>query len=450
VVRLVTEQASRPRGDFVTSGDGYLLESVQPPRYSFNFDKALTRETKIEDLLEMVGRLSAQQPGARCAPGEGPLAPLAVALNQLAAQLENSYTPENELFGTRSLVEQSPSIMLTCDASGKIRFINQISPGITPESVVGQSVYDFIFPDDMERVRGFIQRVLEHGEIVSYESRTSYPIGPEWYGARVGPIRLGEQIVGLTMITTDITDLKRAQLRLEQSNRELESFAYVASHDLQEPLRKIQTFAERLKATCAAALGPTGLDYLERMHGAATRMRGLIDDLLSFSRVSSKAQPFARVDLTGIVHEVLGDLESTIEKAGATVSVGPLPTLEADPTQMRQLFQNLLSNALKFRREDVAPSISVRGTTDVQGFRCVLEVEDNGIGFDEKYLERIFNVFQRLHGRGQYEGTGIGLAICRKIVERHGGEISARSSPGNGATFLITFPLQQPKPLPGR
>jgi signal transduction histidine kinase len=173
-------------------------------------------------------------------------------------------------------------------------------------------------------------------------------------------------------------------------------------------------------------------------------MRRLIDDLLTFARVSSKAQPFTRVDLAALVREVVGDLEIAIEKAGASITLGELPVLEADPMQLRQLLQNLLSNALKFRREEVAPAVSVRATVDAQAQRCELVVQDNGIGFDEKYLDRLFNVFQRLHGRSsKYEGTGIGLAICRKIVERHGGSIRASSTPGEGATFTVMLPLKQ-------
>jgi PAS domain S-box-containing protein len=367
-----------------------------------------------------------------------------VALNNMAAQSEAGRTRASEAFGIQSLVEQSPNRMLTCDATGRIRFLNYTTPGFTVADVVGRSVFDFVVPDELERVRDIVRGVLETGEPAGYEIRSSV-IGPEWYAVRVGPIKAGDQVVGFTMIFTDITDLKRIQIRLEQSNRELEDFASVASHDLQEPLRKIQTYGDRLKATSAAALGPEGLGYLERMLSAAARMRRLIEDLLSFARVTSKAQPFVRVDLSVIAREVLEDLEATLEQAGATITLGELPTLMADPTQMRQLLQNLLGNALKFRQENVAPVISLRCEVDAEAGRCELVVEDNGIGFDEKYLDRIFNVFQRLHGRGgKYEGTGIGLALCRKIVERHNGSIGARSSPGRGATFIVTLPLNQP------
>lgn len=240
--------------------------------------------------------------------------------------------------------------------------------------------------------------------------------------------------------------LQESYAALERSNRELQEFAFVASHDLQEPLRKIQSFGERLKTKYEDSLGDEGKDYLERMTGAAKRMQGLIQALLSYSRVTTKAEPFSSVDLNRIAQEVLADLETTMEATGGRVKVSDLPTLEADPNQMRQLFQNLLSNALKFHGEE-KPLIKISGQRmrQPQVSHYMILVEDNGIGFDEKYLDRIFNPFQRLHGRGTYEGTGIGLAICRKIAERHGGNITARSTPGKGSTFIITLPAEQPR-----
>ena len=244
--------------------------------------------------------------------------------------------------------------------------------------------------------------------------------------------------------------------RLEQSNRALEGFAYIASHDLQEPLRKVQAFGDLLQAKYGTELGDQGRDYLARMQSATKRMQTLINDLLTYSRVTTKAQPFVPVDLAQVVSEVLSDLETRIAQVGGRVEVSGLPTIEADPTQMRQLFQNLIGNALKFHRRDEAPLVRVYAEfLDGQGCRsdgrlsmdgCYqIMVEDNGIGFDERYLDRIFQVFQRLHGRDEYEGTGIGLATCRKIVERHRGHITARSVPGQGATFIVTLPAKQPE-----
>ena len=235
--------------------------------------------------------------------------------------------------------------------------------------------------------------------------------------------------------------LKLYAARLEASNEELQNFATVAAHDLQEPLRKIQAFGERLKTKGKDLFTPELTGYVDRIHSSAERMRRLIDDLLSYSRVSSRAQPFEPVSLGQIMQEVLGDLEVRIEQTGAQARVGSLPTVDADPAQIRQLFQNLLSNAMKFQSEGVAPEIDVSAI--VAGDRCTLTVKDNGIGFDEKYLDRIFKIFQRLHGRFEYEGTGIGLAICRRIVERHSGTLTAKSVPGKGATFIAELPLRQ-------
>ena len=270
-------------------------------------------------------------------------------------------------------------------------------------------------------------------------------------------------------INTDITDLKEsenalrsseAKLRqfttqLERSNRELQDFAYVASHDLQEPLRKIVVFGERLKEQEGEKLAGESRDYLERMQKAASRMQSLINDLLTFSRVTTKARPFTQVDLAHVTREVITDLEGRIELVKGRVEVGTLPLIDAEALQMRQLIQNLIGNALKFRRPEVPPVVKVaaeiitgpapdEGTAVTKKF-CRLTVSDNGIGFDEKYLDRIFNVFQRLHSRNEYEGTGMGLAIARKIVLFHGGEITAKSKPGEGTTFIVTLPVTHPR-----
>jgi signal transduction histidine kinase len=250
--------------------------------------------------------------------------------------------------------------------------------------------------------------------------------------------------------------LGRTAAMLSQSNRELQDFASVASHDLQEPLRKIQAFGDRLRQKCEGQLSEAGIDYLARMLNAASRMQILINDLLTFSRVTTKAQPFSKVDLNVIARDVLSDLEVRIEQTGGSVEVSDLPVIDADPLQMRQLFQNLIANALKFRKPDEPSFVKIFANCNSQiaeGATWALanaetwqiSVTDNGIGFDEKYLDRIFTVFQRLHGRNTYEGTGVGLAVCRRIVERHNGSITARSKPGHGATFIVKLPSTQRK-----
>ncbi|MEW6667565.1 MAG: CheR family methyltransferase [Thermodesulfobacteriota bacterium] len=248
----------------------------------------------------------------------------------------------------------------------------------------------------------------------------------------------------------DITERKQAEAdlrtyaaRLEQSNRDLDEFAYVASHDLQEPLRKIQTFGDLLVDMDTEALKESGRDYLRRMQQSAARMQSLIVDLLAYSRITSRPKPFAGFDLKEPVEEALQDLELLRKESGGRIEVDILPTIEADPTQMHQLFQNLISNALKYRSER-APVIRVIDASSPSEPFWEIHVEDNGIGFEEEYLDKIFKPFQRLHGRSSpYPGTGMGLAICRRIVERHGGSITAQGRPGEGATFIVRLPKKR-------
>ncbi len=250
----------------------------------------------------------------------------------------------------------------------------------------------------------------------------------------------------------DITNRRFTELRLEEqraelqrSNAALDEFAAVASHDLQEPLRKILTFGERLSVTAGAAIDGDARKYLERMLDAAARMRKLINDLLMYSQVSTRAQQFIPTDLAGIAREVIADLETAIADENGRVIVGELPVIDADPLQMRQLLQNLLANALKYRRKDEAPVVRL-SSARASGRHWKITVADNGIGFNDQYAEKIFKMFERLHGKTEYKGSGIGLAICRKIAERHGGTISAAGGVGKGATFTITLPVTQVTP----
>jgi len=235
--------------------------------------------------------------------------------------------------------------------------------------------------------------------------------------------------------------LSRYNRRLEELNKELQDFAFVASHDLQEPLRKIRSFGDMLAAKCAGSLDETSRDFISRMQAAAARMQNLLNSLLSYSRVTTKAEPITDTDLTESVEEALSNLEIMIRERNARVEVGDLPAVAADRVQMIQLFQNLIGNALKFQREGKTPHVKVSARIGDEDKAYEICVEDNGIGFEEKYLDRIFLPFQRLHGRSsEYEGVGMGLAICKKIVERHGGEITARSELGKGSRFVVTLP----------
>lgn len=250
----------------------------------------------------------------------------------------------------------------------------------------------------------------------------------------------------------DVTALRETDARLAAQRRELErsntalgEYASIASHDLQEPLRKILAFGERLSEAVGATLGVVPRQHLDGMLKAAARMRVLIDDLLRYSQVSSQPYRVAHTDLGVVAREVLMDLDAAVADADAQIEIGPLPVLEADATQMRQLLHNLLSNAIKYRRADTPLLVRIH-SQPLDAAHWLITVEDNGIGFQQQYAERIFRMFQRLHNRSAYAGTGIGLAIGRAIVERHGGSISAVGDLGRGTTFSIVLPIDQPSP----
>jgi len=327
----------------------------------------------------------------------------------------------------------------------------------TPQ--IGDVVYSLIqsLGDSLKHeVAEFYSRALTGEEFTVLYERP-FEGQTRFFDWRFSPIRdESGKLIGSAQIMRDITQDRQAELqfedyarRLEISNRELTDFAFVASHDLQEPLRKILAFGERLKVGQGDRLTAEGLDHLKRMQNAAIRMQTLIRDLLDYSRVTTKGQPPEPVDLNKVLTEVLSDLHLRIQETGALIEVPAFPVVAGDPTQLRQLFQNLLGNALKYHRTGVPPvvSITVEPSTDSP---CRFVVRDNGIGFEPRHAEKIFEIFQRLHGRGEFEGTGIGLAICRKIVARHGGTITAEGCPGEGATFTITFPDRFWTPTPRR
>ncbi len=348
---------------------------------------------------------------------------------------------------------------------GKMIYINPAYEKVWGKS--RQSLYEdpksFLYnihPEDRDIVTAGVKDD-EQGEW-SFEYRIVRPNGSvRWIHDRGFLLRDEEGHLKLIAdIASDITERKamEAEIRqyveeLERSNQELEDFAYVSSHDLQEPLRKIQTFGGRLAEKYGDKLGEDGRDYLNRMNRAATRMRQLIDGLLTYSRVSTKAKPFSPVRIEDIIQEAVANLTGLMEKTGGSVNADGISLrIEADPTQMLQLFQNLIGNGLKFHRPDVPPVVRIetqiipvpRNRAEGPGSAktCRIIVKDNGIGFDDKYLDHIFEPFQRLHGRFEYDGTGMGLAICKKIVDRHGGDITAESKPGEGATFIVALPLE--------
>lgn len=234
-------------------------------------------------------------------------------------------------------------------------------------------------------------------------------------------------------------ELREKTHALEQSNEELERFAYIASHDLQEPLRKITAFSDRLKRIETVTQNERAGEYLDRMQNASLRMGSLIDNLLEYSRLSTREMPTTHIDLNKVMTHVLNDLEITINEKNAVIEYGDLPDIQGNEVHITQLFQNLLSNSLKFVEPGVEPHIQIRHEAAENGM-IMFQVEDNGIGFDNKHAVQIFQPFQRLHGKSAFDGSGIGLAICKKIVERHGGAISAHGEKGKGAVFTFTLP----------
>lgn len=310
--------------------------------------------------------------------------------------------------------------------------------------------------DDRAAVREAIDRARTETGSFQAEFRIVRPDGVERGVHAIGTVvRSGEgQPVGMWGTGQDVTErlaleakLKRYTASLEASNRELQNFAYIASHDLQEPLRKINAFSDRLATLNSAVLDDRSLDYLRRMQDAVRRMQILINDLLTLSRVNTQGNPFGQVNLNQTVRNVLADLEVRIEESKGRVEVSPLPDVIADEVQMHQLFQNLIGNSLKFHEPERPPVVRVYpvgqepgGNGSGSAEMATIVVEDNGIGFEEQYKDKIFQPFQRLHGRSAYEGTGMGLAICRRILERHGGTIQAESRPGEGTRIIFALP----------
>lgn len=359
----------------------------------------------------------------------------------------------------RLVVDSAPYGMVVSDESGRIVMVNPCAEemfGYSAEEFKKRHIEDLVPPS----LRG--DHTGKRHDFHEAPSTRSMGAGRDLYACRSDgtefPVEIaltplpGERGILVLSSIIDITRRKRGEeelvrysKRLERSNAELESFASVASHDLQEPLRKIRMMGERLGAIAGGSLDEQAQDYLGRMIKAGDNMHLLIRDLLAFSRVTMRTEGFSPVDLSAPVRDALSALELLVEETGAVVTVEGLPEVEVDEAQMRQLFQNLIGNALKFRRSGVEPHVRVTGRIETRAGagHAIIEVLDNGIGFDERYSDRIFQVFQRLHGKSEFEGTGIGLAICKKIVERHDGRIHARSKPGEGAQFIVEIPVKR-------
>jgi two-component system sensor kinase FixL len=371
---------------------------------------------------------------------------------------------EDETVQLEAIFHMAVDGIITIDENGHIEMVNPAACrmfGYPARAMQGRNISMLMPEPHRSQHDQYLERYKNTG------NARIIGIGREVYGKRQDgsfiPLRLSVSEVRINGrrvfvgLLHDISELKQqeSQLRhyaqeLERSNRELREFAYVSSHDLQEPLRKIQAFGDRLYHREFDQLSGRGKDYLQRMLNAAQRMSNLINDLLSYSRVTSKGNPFEKLDLNRVAREVLSDLEIKIEKLQADIHCDELPQIEADPTQMRQLFQNLIGNSLKFTQQGSKTQVriwaEVIGEDEQKGIpRATLYFRDNGMGFDTKYKERIFTIFQRLEG-AKYEGSGIGLSICKRIVDRHHGDIDVESAPGQGTTFSVTLPIFQKTP----
>lgn len=367
----------------------------------------------------------------------------------ICTDITERHRAEQRLCEQAALLELAPAAILVRDLDSRVVYWSRGAEdlyGWTAEEAAGRVTHDLLHTEFPVPVSNLTEQVLSSG---FWEGELTHicrdgrriTVASRWAVQR----NEAAEPVGFLEINVDVTERKRAQEELahfaeelQRSNAELQDFAFVASHDLQEPLRKITAFSDRLRDRCAAQLDETGQDSLNRMHSAAERMARLIDSLLGYSRLSTRAQPFEDVDLAVTCAGVLADLEQRIRETGARVVVRPLPWVMGDSMQLRQLLQNLLGNALKFHAAGGRPEIRVQSLH--RDGRWEISVSDNGIGFDPAYAERIFRPFQRLHGRSEYEGSGMGLAICRKIAQRHGAGIQVESRPGKGSTFTVSLP----------
>lgn len=347
----------------------------------------------------------------------------------------------------QAFVRMTPDMLHLISRDGRFldTHVGKVPTVVPPSQYVGKTIKDIFGDTFSNEAMNYILGALETGEILVWE----YTLGQfpdSVFEARFSASGDDEVIV----IIRDISEQKKTQKKLEAavhertkqleaSNRALQSFAYAASHDLREPLTKIKGFGKILMEKHSDNLDPRGYEYLQVMLSATERMAHLIDNLLSFARAGYTDSPLMVVDLGRVLHEALADLELRVHEAGADVIVGDLPTVHAHSMQIRQVFFNLLSNALKFRHPERPLVIKILGT--VEADNAVVIVQDNGIGFDQKDANKIFEVFTRLHTRFDYPGTGIGLALCRRLLEQYGATIEAYGEPGIGAAFTIRIPL---------
>ncbi|MFB3916033.1 MAG: PAS domain S-box protein [Terriglobales bacterium] len=348
----------------------------------------------------------------------------------------------------RSLIEASLDPLVTIGLDGNIIDVNAATEqvtGLDRATLIGTDFSDYF--TDPEKARAGYQQVFRENFVRDYPLDLRHRDGritSVLYNASVYRDESGK-VIGVFAAARDITERKRAEEEirryaedLKRSNQDLEHFAYVASHDLQEPLRTMSSFSQLLARRYRGKMGADADEFLTFIVDGATRMQTLIHDLLAFSRIGTRGGPFTLVNCAEVLQSAKENLDAAIAESSAVIIYDELPTVLADSAQLMQLFQNLFSNAIKFRRRDQPPCIRVSAERQSDGWQ--FSVRDNGIGIDPKYFDRIFIIFQRLHGRDEYPGTGIGLTICKRIVERHGGRMWVESEPRSGSTFFFTLP----------
>ncbi|MDI6720489.1 MAG: PAS domain S-box protein [Methanomicrobiales archaeon] len=412
------------------------------------------------------------------------------AARDITAQKRAEGTIRRAYAYTRSLIEASLDPLVTISAEGTITDVNEATvraTGFSREELIGTDFSRYF--TEPERAKAGYEQVFRDGSVTDYELWIRHRNGkttPVLYNATVFKDESG-QVTGVFAAARDVTERKRAEdalmkaynelddrvkertaelleanrhlereiaghkataeelmkksEELERSNLELQQFAYVASHDLQEPLRAISGFTELLEKRYKGELDERADRYIHFIMDGTNRMQQVIQDLLAYSRVQTQAREFGPIDTNMVLDQALLNLRTSIKDTNAIITRDPLPEVVADRTQITQVFQNLVGNALKFQKPETVPCIHVSATRE--GYAWRFSVRDNGIGIDPRHQDRIFVIFQRLHARGEYEGTGIGLAICKRIVERHGGRIWVESEPGVGSTFFFTIPCQK-------
>lgn len=460
-IRSANDKACALLGRPVGGLDGVALSDVHPPGASPAWRQRFA-ELAVAPQPEELGEVRWGADGRRFRVRAVPLGAsrLALVFDDNTDRHDEARAVAAQRAFLEAVVENIPNMIFVKDAA-ELRFVrfNRAGErllGLGRDALIGKSDTDFFPPEQASFFIDKDREVLAGREVLDIaEEPIQTPAGTRWLHTQKVPVFDNEGApLYLLGISEDITERREVSqrlsalvVRLEQqreelarSNRDLEQFAYVASHDLQEPLRKIRAFGERLETRAGAALDDEGRDYLRRMTSASERMGELIDALLSLSRVGTAPVQPVPLDFRALVAEVLLDLEARIMQERGEVAVEGQGTFVGDRVQMRQVLTNLVANALKFHRPGQGPRVCVRLSQRADEAASRIDVEDDGVGFDPRFAERIFQPFVRLHGRTEYQGTGMGLAITRRIAERHGGSIAARSEPGKGATFTLTLP----------